>query len=120
MAVEAVHATKLNTRMPDNMFAGKGQGRTDSSRGSSSATPKGNQASNATISPAFMDAINQDMQAMHHVGLEFSIHKKTGETVVKVVDKDTGKLIRQIPPQELLDLADRLEDMMGILFDKQV
>jgi uncharacterized FlaG/YvyC family protein len=114
MAVEAVHATKLNSQMPDNMFAGKGQGRTDSSRGSPSATP------DVTISPAFMDAINQDMQAMHHVGLEFSIHKKTGETVVKVVDKDTGKLIRQIPPQELLDLADRLEDMMGILFDKQV
>jgi flagellar protein FlaG len=60
------------------------------------------------------------MEAIHRVGLQFSVHEDTGQTVVRVVDKDTGELIRQIPPQELLDLASKLEDMMGILFDKQV
>jgi len=120
MPVEAVHTTKLNTQMPDNLFAGKGQGRTDSSRGPSSAAPKRHQTNNIAISTGLMDAVSQEMQAIHHVQLDFSVHKKTGETVVKVVDKDTGKLIRQIPPQELLDLADKLKDMMGILFDKQV
>ena len=115
MPVEAVHATKLNTQVPDNLFAGKGQGRTDSS-----AAPNRHQTNNIAISTGLMDAVSQEMQAIHHVQLDFSVHKKTGETVVKVVDKDTGKLIRQIPPQELLDLADKLKDMMGILFDKQV
>ena len=120
MSVEAVRATKLNTQVPDNLFAGKGQGKTVSSREPSPAASKRNQTNNMAISPDFMDAVNQEMQAIHHVQLEFSVHKKTGETVVKVVDKDSGKLIRQIPPQELLDLADKLQDMMGILFDKQV
>jgi flagellar protein FlaG len=120
MAVEAVHTTKLNTRMPDNLFPGRGRNGTDSSQGPSVAAPKGNSSNKVTISQAFMDAVNQDMQAMHNVGLEFSVHKKTGETVVKVVDRDTGKLIRQIPSQEMLDLADKLEAMMGILFDKKV
>jgi flagellar protein FlaG len=67
-----------------------------------------------------MKALNNDMKALHRVGLLFSGHEDTGQTVVRVVDKDTGKLIRQIPPQELLDLAAKLEDMMGMLFDKQV
>jgi flagellar protein FlaG len=54
------------------------------------------------------------------VGLQFSVFEETGQTVVRVVDKDTGELVRQIPTKELLELAARLEDMMGILFDKQV
>lgn len=120
MAVEAVHATQMNTQLPNNMSAGRGQSGTGSSPEPPAAALKGNAALNAALSSSFMDAVNQDMQAIHNVALEFSIHKKTGETVVKVIDKDTGKLIRQIPPQEMLDLADKLEDMMGILFDKKV
>jgi flagellar protein FlaG len=120
MSIEAVGSTRLNTGMPDNLLAGGRQHGAESSQAPSAATPTGNPTKNAVISAAFMDAVNQDMQAMHQVGLEFSVHKKTGETVVKVVDTNTGKLIRQIPPQEMLDLADKLEDMMGILFDKKV
>jgi len=120
MSIEAVGSTRMNTRMPDNLFAGRGRNGTDSSRAPSHAASKGNPTNHVAISQAFMDAVNQAMQAMHNVGLDFSVHKKTGETIVKVVDRDTGKLIRQIPPQEMLDLADKLEDMMGILFDKKV
>ncbi len=36
--------------------------------------------------------------------------------VVQVFQKETGKLIRQIPPQELLELSKRLQEFIGLLF----
>ncbi|MEJ2025498.1 MAG: flagellar protein FlaG [Deltaproteobacteria bacterium] len=64
--------------------------------------------------------MKENLDLLHQVGLQFSIHKETGKTVVKVVNKDTGKLIRQIPPKEMLNLAAKMEDMMGILFDRRI
>jgi flagellar protein FlaG len=40
--------------------------------------------------------------------------------VVQVLRKDTGDLIRQIPPQELLELSKRLQELVGILFKEKV
>ena len=114
MSIEAINAAGLKTRMLDNTFPGRAL------EGTSSAQQAQKSPNNAAISPDLMAALNHDMEALHHVGLEFSVNDSTGHTVVKVMDKDTGRLIRQIPPQELLDLAAKLEDMMGILFDKKV
>ncbi len=52
-----------------------------------------------------------------NVRLVFSIHKETGEVVVKVVDPKTNQVIRQIPPEELLKLREKLDELLGILFD---
>jgi len=38
--------------------------------------------------------------------------------VVKVINKETGKVIRQIPPEEMLKIAKRMEEMSGILLDR--
>lgn len=52
--------------------------------------------------------------------LSFSIHKDTKQLVVKVIDPDTDRVIREIPPEELLELAVRLQEMLGLLVDKRV
>ena len=57
---------------------------------------------------------------MRNVGLQFSVHDTTGRTMVKVFYKETGKLIRQIPPEEFLNLANKMGGMIGIFFDKKV
>jgi flagellar protein FlaG len=112
MAVEAINTARLENPLPANVFVGNGARDTRATR---TEKASGQQpVSNTPISEAAMKALIND------VGLQFSVHEDTGQTVVRVVDKDSGKLIRQIPPQELLDLAVKLEDMMGILFDKQV
>lgn len=51
--------------------------------------------------------------------LEFSLDKDSGKTVVKVVDQATGNLVRQIPSQDLLDIASSVEKMQGLLFKKE-
>ncbi len=42
--------------------------------------------------------------------------KKYNTLVVKVYERDTGKLIRQIPPEELLEVSKRLQELVGILY----
>jgi flagellar protein FlaG len=42
--------------------------------------------------------------------LLFSVDKDTGRTVIQVLDSETKDVIRQIPPDEILALARRLQD----------
>lgn len=53
------------------------------------------------------------------VGLNFSVHEATGLIKVAVTDKETGDLIREIPPEQVLNLMAKIDEMMGILFDEK-
>jgi len=44
--------------------------------------------------------------------LEFSIDDESGRTVVKVMDSETGEVIRQLPEEEALSVARRLKEFM--------
>ncbi|MFK0524696.1 flagellar protein FlaG [Paenibacillus illinoisensis] len=52
--------------------------------------------------------------------LDISIHEKTHEIMVKVLNKDTGELIREIPPEKTLDLVAKMMELAGILVDEKV
>jgi len=49
--------------------------------------------------------------------LNFQIHKKTGKLFVKVIDKNTHKVIKEIPSKSLLDFLSKFEEAVGALFD---
>ena len=72
------------------------------------------------ISQDLLDELEKDINTIHNVGLQFSVHDESGRTMIKVVEKDTGDLIRQIPSEEILDLVTRINGVLGILFDKRV
>jgi flagellar protein FlaG len=61
------------------------------------------------------DVIKQTAQS-----LQFSIDKDTGKTVVKVVDTDSKKVIRQIPSEEVLAIAKALDKLQGLLVKQKV
>jgi len=52
--------------------------------------------------------------------LNFSIDDGTNEVVVKIIDRDTDKVIRQFPPEELLELQEKMQDLTGFLFSTDV
>ncbi|MBA5868771.1 MAG: flagellar biosynthesis protein FlaG [Nitrospira sp. CR2.1] len=52
--------------------------------------------------------------------LEFTIDPDLDRVVVKVMDGDSGTVIRQIPQQEVIDLAKRLETPTGLLLHHKV
>lgn len=49
--------------------------------------------------------------------LDFSVDDSTGDVVVKVVDRESGKVVRQFPSEEVLKLAEQLEDMQSLMFE---
>ncbi|WP_025716550.1 flagellar protein FlaG [Paenibacillus sp. 1-18] len=51
--------------------------------------------------------------------LEMSVHEKTHQILVKVLNKDTGELIREIPPEKTLDLVAKMMEIAGILVDQK-
>ena len=50
---------------------------------------------------------------------EFSIDKDTNMVIVKIKDKETGEIIRQIPPEVVLKIAKSIEEFLGMLLDER-
>ena len=48
-------------------------------------------------------------------GLKFSVDEETGRQIIKVVDIESGKLIRQIPAEEVLNFLRQLEQLKGVV-----
>ena len=55
----------------------------------------------------------------HNTYLDFSIHEKTKQIMVKVVNAETGEVIREIPPEQNLDFLARVWEKIGILVDEK-
>lgn len=51
--------------------------------------------------------------------LQFSVDKASGKTIVRVVDKGTGDLIRQIPSEDVLEIAKSIDKLQGMLIKKE-
>jgi len=51
--------------------------------------------------------------------VQFSIDKDTGSTVVKVVDRNTQEVLRQIPSKEMLEMAKAIDRLQGLLVKNQ-
>jgi flagellar protein FlaG len=53
------------------------------------------------------------------VRLRFEQDKDTGIQVIQIVDAESGKLVRQIPPEELLNITKALRDIKGLMVSKE-
>ncbi|MDP1607055.1 MAG: flagellar protein FlaG [Rhodocyclaceae bacterium] len=64
-------------------------------------------------------ALRQLVETVVSNNLNFSIDDSTGKTVVRVTDGETGEMIRQIPSEEMLDIAASLDKMQGLLLRQE-
>ncbi|NRD73335.1 flagellar protein FlaG [Shewanella sp. VB17] len=55
-----------------------------------------------------------DMMSVMRKGLAFQIDE-SGKNIVKVMDVDSGDIIRQIPNEEAIKLAQKLSEVTGLL-----
>lgn len=51
------------------------------------------------------------------IATEISIDEDLGRVVIQINDKETGELVRQIPGEAFLEIAKRMEDLKGLLYD---
>jgi flagellar protein FlaG len=52
--------------------------------------------------------------------LQFVVDHQSNEVIVKVIDRETDKVIKVLPPEELQRLHSKLKETIGFLFDQQV
>lgn len=50
--------------------------------------------------------------------LSFKVHEGTGRTLVQIVDKGTDEVIREIPPEKMLDVIAGIWQWAGIAVDR--
>ncbi|MDB5938649.1 MAG: hypothetical protein JWP77_1013 [Polaromonas sp.] len=66
-----------------------------------------------------LDDINKVM-AGFSISVQFQIDPDYKELIVKVVDQDTGKLIRQIPTEDVVKMSKAMDSLKGLLFAQSV
>ncbi|MEW8973773.1 MAG: flagellar protein FlaG [Tissierellaceae bacterium] len=50
---------------------------------------------------------------------EFRIHEGTKRIMVKLIDNETDEIVKEIPPEKILDLVASIWDLVGILVDER-
>ena len=49
----------------------------------------------------------------------FGIHEATNRVTIKIIDKDTGKVIKEIPPEKTLDMIVKVWELAGLMVDEK-
>ena len=71
------------------------------------------------------EEIEQTVEKVNHflIGsktqFDFKIHEGTGRTIVRLIDKQTEEVIKEIPPERMLDILASIWDSAGILVDRK-
>jgi len=63
---------------------------------------------------------NNEIFKVLDVGIRFEVDDETKDVIVKVVDEASGKIIRQIPPEEVLKMRARLQKASGMIYNDEV
>jgi len=74
------------------------------------------QVTNEQIKKA-VEKLNKNM--MSHSEAVFGIHEATNRITIKIIDKDTKKVIKELPPEKTLDMIAKVWELAGILVDEK-
>ena len=66
-----------------------------------------------------IDDMNDIMETLDEK-LSFELHDKTETIMTQIVDIKTKEVIKEMPPKEMLDLAARIHEMVGLIIDEEV
>ncbi len=64
-------------------------------------------------------AVEQLNKNMFNSEAVFGIHEGTNRVTIKIVDKDTKEVIKELPPEKTLDMIAKVWEMAGILVDER-
>lgn len=52
--------------------------------------------------------------------VKFGIHERTNRVTIKIVDKNTDEVIKEIPPEKTLDMIAKCMEIAGVLVDERL
>jgi len=81
------------------------------------AAAPGENVQSATTLRAAVAAINRAAKSLTH-SVELVLDDRSEQPVVRVVDSETGQLVRQIPTEEVLELRRAIDRITGLLINR--
>lgn len=67
---------------------------------------------------AAVDGVNSKLK-MTKTRCEFSVHESTNRISIKIIDKETDELIREVPPEKTLEMIEKAWEIAGLLVDEK-
>jgi flagellar protein FlaG len=83
--------------------------------GSGDAAQQNSSYQNAQIKKAVED-INKKANNSEAI---FGIHEATNRVMIKIVDRDSKKVIKELPPEKTLDMIAKVWELAGLLVDEK-
>jgi flagellar protein FlaG len=88
------------------------------------ATPSARQVhadAGETSAPLIKERVENanKMTSRMNTTVRYRIHEASKLVTVKVMDKETGQVIREIPPQKFLDMMEELQEQVGFVINEK-
>lgn len=64
-------------------------------------------------------AVEKLNKSMYNSEAVFGIHEATNRVTIKIIDKESKKVIKELPPEKTLDMIAKVWEMAGILVDEK-
>ncbi len=79
----------------------------------------GGAANQQSTNEQIKKAVEQMNKNMAHSTAVFGIHEGTNRVTIKIVDKDTKEVIKELPPEKTLDMIAKVWELAGIMVDEK-
>lgn len=86
-------------------------------------TANNSDVSETELSPEKLEKVVQQLQDFMgemNRSLQFKVDEDSGRNVIKVIDKESGDLVKQYPSEEVLGIVAKLAEATGVLVDFKV
>ncbi len=105
--------TEANSQPIEVLPFGTGNG-TDAQMQEQSENPE-------NASRRIKSAVEHANKSMRHAKTkcEFSYHEETKRVSIKVIDEETEEVIREIPPEETLEMLSKMWELAGLMVDEK-
>lgn len=67
-----------------------------------------------------LSGVMNKIASLENIQLQFEVYQETNTVYVQIVDRETKEVVKQIPPEEMLELSAKIREMVGILLDEYV
>lgn len=106
-----------NVTPVDNITLAVGAVESKDGEGNNSGNPEEQQSSANT--ERIKKAVEDMNKKMANSEAQFGIHEATNRVTIKIVDKKTKEVIKELPPEKTLDMIAKVWEMAGLLVDEK-
>ena len=84
-----------------------------------SQNPDGQSQNQQPSNDQLKKAVEQMNKKMSNSEAVFGIHEATNRVTIKIIDKDTKKVIKELPPEKTLDMIAKVWELAGLMVDEK-